>query len=112
MPGGQQQQTVQILTNRYLIFIPRGDAGPPALAECLAYAERAHPEWQFAGVIAGQWREVFALLAAARADVVLVAQRAHLPVDRIPRVIAVEEELSAPPPRDSRRPAGRRPRMP
>ncbi len=111
MTGGQQQQTVRIRTNRYVAFIPAGDAGPAALAECLAYAETEHPEWTFAGVVAGGWQAVFTMLANGEADVVVVAQRAHLPPDRLPRVVAVEEELAAPAPRDSRRPGVRRPRL-
>ena len=111
MPGGQQQQTVRISTSRYLVFIPTGDAGAAALAECLAYAETEHPEWTFAGVVAGGWQAVFTMLAKGEADIVVVAQRAHLPPDRLPRVVAVEEELAAAVPRDSRRPGGRRPHL-
>lgn len=107
----QQEQTVRIPVNRYVVFIPAGEAGPAALAECLAYAEASHPEWAFAGVVAGGWRAVFSMLADGGADVVVVAQRAHLPPDRLPRVVAVEEELAAPVRRDSRRPSGRRPRL-
>lgn len=109
--GGQQERTVRISTNRYLIYIPSGETGPAALAECLAYAEAEHPDWAFAGVIAGHWQAVFGMLATGDADVVLVAQRADLPPDRIPRVVSVEEELAGRPPRDSRRPGGRRPRI-
>lgn len=110
---GQQQQTVRIGADRFLVYIPAGNAGPQALADCLAYAEDAHPEWIPAGVIVGRWSAVVSMLAVGLADIVVIAQRAHLPADRIPRVIAVEEELSgAPPaPRDSRRPPSRRPRM-
>lgn len=111
MPGGTQQQTVRIRTSRYLIYIPAGDAGAAALAECLAYSETEHPEWTFAGVIAGQWTAVFSMLAQGEAEIVLVAQRSHLPPDRTPRVVSVEEELAGAPRRDSRRPAGRRPRV-
>lgn len=111
MVGGQQEHTVRISTNRYLIYIPLGEAGAAALAECLAYAEQAHPEWDFAGVVAGSWQAAFGMLANGDADVVLVAQRADLPADRLPRIVAVEEELAATPPRDSRRPGGRRPRL-
>lgn len=109
MPGARQEQTVRIATH-YLIYIPHGDAAQ-ALADCLSYAEIEHPEWIPAGVVVGQWQAIVALLADNHADVVLIAARAHLPADRIPRVVAVEEELSGPPPRDSRRPTGRRPRL-
>jgi hypothetical protein len=108
---GQQEQTVRICI-LYVVYIPAADA-EQALAECLEYAGREHPEWGLAGVVTGDWAAVVAMLGGGQAEVVVIAQRSHLPVDRIPRVIAVEEQLSAPVPaaRDSRRPAGRRPRL-
>jgi len=112
MPGsGQQEHTVRIRTNRYLIYIPRGDAAAQALADCLDYAEREHPDWISAGVVVGRWQAVVSMLLEGEADLVLVAERTHLPPDRIPRVVAVAEELTPPAPRDSRRPGGRRPRL-
>lgn len=111
MPEAHQEQTVRICTNRYVIYIPRGDAAAQALADCLAYAEHEHPEWIPEGVIVGRWQAVVSMLAVGKADIVLIAQRSHLPPDRIPRVVSVEDELADPAPRDSRRPGGRRPRM-
>lgn len=111
MPEAHQEQTVRICTNRYLIYIPRGDAAAQALADCLDYVEREHPEWTSEGVIVGRWQAVVSMLACGKADIVVIAKRSHLPPDRIPRVVAVEDELSGPPPCDSRRPAGRRPLM-
>lgn len=110
---GRQQQTIRICAIRYLIYVPAGDEGPVALAECLAYAERDHPEWDSCGVIVGAWQAVISMLVRGLADIVVIAQRSHLPADRLPRIVAVEEELSAPSStaRDSRRPAGRRPRL-
>lgn len=107
----RQEQTVPICTNRYLIYIPKGDAAAQSLADCLGYAEREHPDWTSAGVIVGRWPVVVSMLACHQADIVLIARRSDLPPDRIPRVIAVEEELSGPAPRDSRRPGGRRPHL-
>lgn len=107
----QQETTVRVRAVEYLIYIPPGDAGPQALADCLAYAEREHPEWTSAGVVVGQWTAVVQMLAGGQADVVVIAQRAHLPADRLPRVVAVEEQLSCPAPRDSRRPGHRRPHL-
>lgn len=106
-----QEQTVPICTRRYLIYIPDGDESAKALADCLEYAERHHPDWESAGIIVGRWTAVVSMLACGKADVVLIAKRSHLPPDRLPRVIAVEEELSGPAPRDSRRPGGRRPHL-
>lgn len=109
---GQQEHTVRIREVRYLIFVPDGDAGE-ALAECLEYAQREHPEWTSGGVIVGHWTAVVTMLSQGLADVVLIAQRSHLPRDRFPRVVSVEEELAGtlPAPRDSRRPGRRRPHL-
>lgn len=110
---GRQEQTVPIRTHRYLIYVPAGDpaAAAQALADCLDYAEREHPDWESAGIIVGRWTAVVSMLACGKADIVIISKRSDLPPDRIPRVIAVEEELSGPAPRDPRRPGGRRPHL-
>jgi hypothetical protein len=108
---GQQEHTVRIGTLRYVIYVPAGDDGPLALAECLAYAEREFPAWTSAGVVVGRWLAVSSMIDRRMVDVVLIARRSHLPPDRMPRIVAVEEEPAARCVRDSRRPTQRRPMM-
>jgi hypothetical protein len=78
---------------RYVIYVPV-DERTTAMAECLEYVTREHPDWKSAGVIVGRWTAVVAMVERGLAEIILVAQRSHLPPDRIPRVVAVEEELT------------------
>lgn len=94
---------------RYVIYVPDDTRQEGALAECLNYAENTHPEWHSAGVVTGRWPDVIAMTRAGLADVILIAERAHLPPDRVPRVVSVEEEMSAHPGGCPTRPTQRRP---
>jgi len=82
---------------RYVIFIPADIDPAETVAVCMDYA-KTQPGWQSEGVIIGRWTAVVAMLEAGHAQVVIIADRSHLPPDRIPRVVVVEEELLARPP--------------
>lgn len=82
---------------RFVVYVPDdGNTQAQALNECLEYVEKQHPDWRSAGVIVGRWPAVVAMVERGLAQVVLVAERAHLPPDRVPRVVSVEEEKTRP----------------
>lgn len=81
---------------RYVIFTPVEERTED-LAECLEYVNRQHPEWESSGVVVGAWSAAVAMVTRGLAEIILVAQRSHLPPDRLPRVVSVEEELAARP---------------
>lgn len=102
---------------KYVVFVPDdGETRTQAMNDCLEYANTEHPDWDAAGVIVGRWADAVAMARQGLAEVILVAQRAHLPPDRLPRIVSVEEETAGQPRRDRSwgflRPTSRRPRPP
>lgn len=102
---------------KYVIFVPDdGASRAEAMNECLEYAANEHPDWDAAGIIIGRWSDAIAMTRKGLAEVILVAERAHLPPDRVPRVVSVEEEVAGRPRERPSwgflRPTSRRPRPP
>lgn len=99
-------------TLRYVIFVPRGPEFEQALARCLEFVGRT--DWISEGVIIGRWDAVMNLVWQELVEVVVIAHRAHLPPDRTPRLVVVDEELIAPAAADTggpQPPGQRRPRQ-
>lgn len=84
-----------------VIYIPSADLKLAAVA-CLEYV--AACGYQMAGIVVGRWNDAQSLALDGTVDVVVVAERSHLPPDRVPRIEVVAEqrqEGGAPPSRDS-----------
>lgn len=77
--------------SKAVIYVPAGDY-LQAATECLDALDVAGYELE--GIVRGNWPTAEAMLLDGRVDVVLVADRAHLPVDRTPRVEEVTEALA------------------
>jgi hypothetical protein len=92
---------------RALIFLPAADA-VAAGAVCVEYATTAG--YQLQGVVIGRWQDILDLVHRDEAEVVVVADRSHIPTDRTPRIEIVAEE-NLPVPVAVRAAAGRRPQI-
>lgn len=72
-----------------VIYIPSADLKVAAVA-CLEYV--AACGYQMAGIVVGRWNDAHALALNGTVDVVVVAERSHLPPDRVPRIEVVAEQ--------------------
>lgn len=77
-------------SERALVFLPGTDA-VAAGAACMEYARESG--YRIEGVVIGSWGDVVSLLVSGAADLVIVADRCHLPTDRTPRVEIVAETV-------------------
>ncbi|MFG2050710.1 hypothetical protein ACGFIW_25170 [Micromonospora sp. NPDC048935] len=68
-----------------VIWIPADiEPAEPAVATCLAHLRRH--SYRFAGILRASWETVEQAMIDGEVDVVVIADHAHLPPDRSPRI--------------------------